>query len=236
MLYFWKVFIVLFVVVVIFSLSSMIPMMMQSSGIIKTNSFFTPALTHLLMIFFAFVGILLHGIKRFSEFGLQSCSAEQYISPILWALIVGTLTQMILYLLFPSFVGKQIGPAAHYSFAQIVLFVWILASIAEELVFRGLIQSILSPLSRFGLSVGNLTLSVPVIIAAVLFGLIHLGLLTMDVDAKYVLTIVTGAVIAGLMAGYFREKTGSIWPAVAVHSIFNITGSAVEFVLSHLLK
>jgi len=143
---------------------------------------------------------------------------------------------MILYLLFPSFVGKQIGPAAHHSFAQIVLFVWILASIAEELVFRGLIQGMLSPLSRFGLSVGNITLSVPVIIAAVLFGLIHLGLLTMDVDAKYVLTIVTGAVIAGLMAGYFREKTGSIWPAVVVHSIFNITGSAVEYVLSHLLK
>jgi len=76
----------------------------------------------------------------------------------------------------------------------------------------------------------------PVIIAALLFGLVHLGLLTMKVEAKYVLVIVAGAVVVGLVAGFFREKTGSLWPAVAVHALFNITGSGMASLLKVILK
>jgi len=39
------------------------------------------------------------------------------------------------------------------------------------------------------------------------------------------------AVIFGVIAGYYREKTGSLVPAVIVHMKFNISGSFVDFLV-----
>ena len=236
MVYVWKLFSSLVLVMVIFSLSSMLPVMLQASGVIDQGSFLMPAWTHLLMVFFSFLIMLVHGPGKLTDFGLKSCEAGAFRAPLLWALVGGVFLQLILYLTFPSFLGKPIGPSADYSLAQTVLFVWLLASFAEEFLFRGLIQGILSPLERWQVSLGPISLSIPVIVAALLFGLVHLGLLTMKVDFKYVLVITAGAFFVGLLTGYFREKTGSLWPAVVMHVLFNMTGSAVESVLKYLLR
>jgi len=235
-IYAWKIGVSLLAVMVIFSLSSMIPAMLQASGVIHPGSFWTPVCTHLLMILFSFLIIILHGPGKLADFGLKSCSLHDFRAPLIWALVVGLFFQLILYLVFPSFIGKPVGPSADYSLLQTILFVWGLASFAEEVLFRGLIQGLLSSLSHWRISIGAVSLSVPVIIAALLFGLVHLGLLTMKVDTGYVAVIVAGAVVLGLVAGYFREKTGSLWPAVAVHALFNITGSGVESLLKVILK
>jgi len=236
LIYAWKIVVALLAVMVIFSLSSMIPAMLQSSGLIAPGSFFTPAWTHLLMALFSFLIIILHGTGKFADFGLRSCTLDDFRAPLLWALIGGVFIQFILYLIVPSFIGKSVGPSADYSLLQTILFVWILASFAEEILFRGLIQGLLSPLSHWRFSLGAISLSMPVIIAALLFGLVHLGLLTVKVEAKYVLVIVAGAVVVGLVAGFFREKTWSLWPAVAVHALFNITGSGMASLLKVILK
>jgi membrane protease YdiL (CAAX protease family) len=112
-----------------------------------------------------------------------------------------------------------------YSFVQTILLVWIYASLAEEVLARGLVQSFLAPLAERGLAVGKLRLSVPVLAGAAFFGGMHLMLLTMGIDPRTVLFIVAFTFVGGLVAGYYREQTDSLIPAVVAHSLLNVTGS-----------
>lgn len=120
------------------------------------------------------------------------------------------------------------------SFVKVVVSVWLLASTAEEMLFRGLLLGALSPLSRRAWSVGRCRTSLPVVIAAVLFGLVHLGLLRV-MAAPMVVLIVVMATVAGLVAGYYREKTGSLVPAVAAHFTFNVVSGGVVMILSRVM-
>lgn len=114
-----------------------------------------------------------------------------------------------------------------YSFVQKIIFVWIYASVAEELLTRGLVQSFLAPLAERRYAFGRLRISLPVIVAALFFGAMHLALLAMGVDAYTVILVVICALALGLVAGHFREKTGSLVPAIVAHSLANVTGTAI---------
>ena len=120
------------------------------------------------------------------------------------------------------------------SFVKIVVSVWLLASTSEEMLFRGLLLGSLSALSDRAWTVRRCRISLPVAIAAVLFGLVHLGLLRM-IAAPMVILIVVSATVAGLVAGYYREKTGSLVPAVAAHFTFNVVSGGVVMILSRVM-
>jgi membrane protease YdiL (CAAX protease family) len=92
-------------------------------------------------------------------------------------------------------------------------FVWSFTGVfAEELVFRGVIL------------VEALILFSPfwaIILSAILFVFIHIPgwvLLSLPVDGLEVATVF----LVGLIAGWLRWATGSIWPAVAAHWANNI--------------
>jgi AcrR family transcriptional regulator len=121
------------------------------------------------------------------------------------------------------------GPTA-WSALKVVTSIWILASVSEEMLFRGLIQGFLDPLRSRGFRLFGVRLSLPVTVAALIFGLIHLGLLT-RMPGPMVAEIVSMATILGFMAGYYREKTGSIVPAIALHVLFNIFGAVVPMIM-----
>ena len=116
------------------------------------------------------------------------------------------------------------------SFTHIVITIWILASVSEEVLHRGLIQSFLDPLRSRGLTLPGVRLSLPVVAGAVLFGAMHIMLLTLGASAVYVGLVVGSAIVLGLFAGYWREKTGSLVPAVLIHVLFNVTGEASDWV------
>ena len=69
------------------------------------------------------------------------------------------------------------------------------------------------------------SLSLPVLAAAVFFSAMHLMLLTMHVDLVTVLVIVLVALLLGLLAGYYRERSGSLIPAIVAHTLANLTGT-----------
>lgn len=103
-----------------------------------------------------------------------------------------------------------------------ILFVWILASIAEEVLTRGLIQGYLLSFSNIGFQVLKIKISLPVIISAVFFGAMHLMLLQMGLPIQRVMIIVIFGFILGIIAGNLRESTNSLFPAILVHCCFNI--------------
>lgn len=77
--------------------------------------------------------------------------------------------------------------------------------ISEELVFRGAVQNELEPFGRAG-----------IVIQAALFALTHKGAASMGY-----------AFIAGLLFGWLRERTGSVWPGAVLHGINNALATAL---------
>ena len=112
---------------------------------------------------------------------------------------------------------------------QTFLFIFIYASLAEEMLLRGFLQNILSPLSVRGIRVFRQKLSLPVIISAVVFGLIHLILLTTGASGLFVTRIVIFTTVLGLFAGYYQEKHNNFTHAVIVHMAGNLMGLVAAF-------
>lgn len=86
----------------------------------------------------------------------------------------------------------------------------VLRAIGEEVLFRGLIAGLL--FRAFGFARGNL-------LQALLFGLPHLWLLTVDLEF-WPLTLVQFA--AGWLLGWLRHRSGSIGPGIFTHALSNV--------------
>ena len=107
---------------------------------------------------------------------------------------------------------------------QVFLFIFIYASIAEELLFRGFLMNILQPLKTKGITILKRTLSLPVIISAVAFGLAHLILITTGASGLLIFRVVVFTTVLGLIAGYYQEKYDNNAFAIIVHMAGNWFG------------
>ncbi|MGD9402913.1 MAG: CPBP family intramembrane metalloprotease [bacterium] len=185
----------------------------------------------LAMLVVALILILAISRGRPAVYGFRMPSAAQARSALLWGSIAAVITHVVLAVLW-TFLSPSAGHPGLKgdSFLHTVVSVWIIASICEEVVYRGLVQGFLEPLRAYGLNISRVRLSLPVIIAALLFGGIHLMLLTTGAGGMLVGGIVGSAAVLGLVAGYYREKSGSLVPAVLIHMLFNIYGSASAYI------
>jgi membrane protease YdiL (CAAX protease family) len=127
-----------------------------------------------------------------------------------------------------------VSPGEGFTFGQQIIFIWIIASICEEVFFRGLIHGFLILYLQSGIANSHGRLSISIWVAAVIFGLMHFGLLSTGMNIAAVGNIVFFAIILGLFAGYYREQTGSLIPAIMIHALFNIGGSLAGYVIQAL--
>jgi membrane protease YdiL (CAAX protease family) len=86
------------------------------------------------------------------------------------------------------------------------------ASIQEEIIFRGLLQSFLEERWKRTFLCFGVPVSAAVLFAAALFGVIHF-------ESGPV--VAAAAIVLGLVAGELRRRSGSLLPAVIVHALFN---------------
>ena len=171
--------------------------------------------------------MLIAGLSRgrLSRYGFRTATPAEIRRTFIWGAVAAVAVQGVLAGLSGVFPRLGDHPAvAGSSFLQIVITVWVIASTCEEVLHRGLIQSFLEPLRGWGVTALGVRLSLPVVTAAVLFGAIHIMLLTTGANGAFVGGVVGAAVVLGLVAGYFREKTGSLLPAILVHVLFNVAG------------
>ena len=145
------------------------------------------------------------------DFGLRLCGFKHLVS----ALVIGGIFGIIV-----AFASRHIrdhSPVRLDAFSawQIALLFWIAAPIQEEVIFRGLLQSVVGRVVGVGLAPGR-SLFPATVLVAVLFALIHLPM----GNATAAL-----ALLLGLTAGHLRASSSSLLPAVLVHSLFNIAGS-----------
>ncbi len=164
----------------------------------------------------------------FSRYGFKIGKNTLLPLIIILGLVVGIAGTLV-----ESIVPNGISVEPDYgSFINLVIGVWILASIAEEIFTRGLIQGFLFPLTGFGFSLWGLRISIPVLISALFFGLMHLGILSTGAGFLSVAIIVIFAFILGIIAGYYREKSGSLIPAIIVHICGNVGGWFGDIILN----
>jgi membrane protease YdiL (CAAX protease family) len=108
------------------------------------------------------------------------------------------------------------GPVAELSLAPTLawLYFGLAAPLQEELIFRGLLQTVLAR-NLSGVETAARPGVAAVMVSAVLFALVHLAVGPWTA---------TGALLLGVLAGELRRRSGSVLPAVVVHVIFNAPG------------
>ena len=174
-----------------------------------------------IMLAVSLILILASSMGDASRFGFTRPKIRGgYGTGITWGVILGAMASV-------SSLASRAGglsPLKGLSFVQIVLLVWVLASVTEEILVRGYVQSYLEPLTDRGFSVFHLRISLPVIVSAIFFAAMHIILLATGTSFLVTYIVVVFAFFLGLVAAYQRERTGSILPAIAAHVSFNVGG------------
>lgn len=107
-----------------------------------------------------------------------------------------------------------------------ILLIIIAASIAEEVVFRGLFQQMIDKSLFLAIDLGGVPISSGCIVSAVLFGLIHI--MAARQMKQSVPVMVFGAIALGLIAGTMFLLSASILVPIIIHMEFNILSPLVE--------
>lgn len=145
---------------------------------------------------------------------------NNYLIKVLSIVFISEIIISIIFSFFPITGKEQFD--TKWSFLQFGFGVWIIASTTEELLCRGLVQSYLEPLQKYKLRIKSINLSLPVIISALFFMLMHSTLVMDGMDKILYIKLLVATLSLGLIAGYFREKSGSVIPAIIAHSFANI--------------
>ncbi|MCK4546105.1 MAG: CPBP family intramembrane metalloprotease [Candidatus Eisenbacteria sp.] len=184
--------------------------------------------THLAMLILSLVLIRVMSGGDFGAYGFKGVSVRVIPKAILAGAVTVIAASMIPTMLMVmiggrGILGEGMGPTKGMTALQMFTSILILASIAEEVLYRGLIQSFLAPLGTHGIQLLRVRLSLPVILAGAAFGMSHLILIG-NTPGPLVAVIVFATTVLGIVAGYYREKTGSLVPAIVIHMMFNVAG------------
>lgn len=181
-------------------------------------------MTHTLMLILS-VG-LIYGMKKYVNYKLAFPQFKKTFKPLLFGLLATIIVNVFMTLITKVLGGKVEAHAAltRMTPLQVFIFIFIYASIAEELLFRGFLLNILKPLSVKGIRIFRRNISIPVIISALAFGLGHLILISTGASGLFLFRIVVFTSILGLIAGYYQEKYENNAFAILVHMAGNIMG------------
>ena len=94
--------------------------------------------------------------------------------------------------------------------------------IAEELLFRGVLQTGLNATIRTTIFKGRLR--VGTLVAATIFGLTHAVAIFANHNVALTVGIVGSAFVFGLFGGYLYDRSNNLWLPLAVHVMGNLAG------------
>jgi membrane protease YdiL (CAAX protease family) len=163
------------------------------------------------------LGAMAASRRPWSEFGFRRpAPARGHF--LLWGLALGALATGVMLALGLRGMGKMV---VAYGLPGMVLWIWVISSVAEELFCRGWFQTLAGggegdPQSE------RARAAVPW--SAALFGAMHLALLFSGAEIASVVVIVLSVTALGYVCASARARTGSLRPAIAAHVMFNVGG------------
>jgi membrane protease YdiL (CAAX protease family) len=167
---------------------------------------------------------LIIGISLFLSLAIISWFAQRGSSFAAFGFALPSIRSMLLAVglgmplaLGAAWLASAFPSQAPFDFASLhrwvlVLYFLVAAPLQEEVIFRGLVQSFLQERWSGVLAGCGTKVSLAVICTTVFFAIVHLG--------SGPATVV-GALALSVLAGELRRRSGSLLPAVVVHSLFN---------------
>ena len=153
-----------------------------------------------------FIAFLTRGTKRIGEFGVAKSPASHVIAATVGGIVVGA---ALAYLAarYPATSPLDLSKLPRW---MIFVYFVLAAPVQEELIFRGLLQTVMA--RAVSAPAGFWAVHFPVIFVAALFGVIHLG---------SAIVVAASAVLLGLIAGELRRMSGSLVPSILFHALLN---------------
>ncbi|MCK9291501.1 MAG: JDVT-CTERM system glutamic-type intramembrane protease [Bacteroidales bacterium] len=202
------VFIVLLLLIILFA-KKLLPI---------KSEFIREILNYFIWLLLIFVAIQFFNKGKFKYFGfIKKNEVPKGITrnARLIGLILGVLSNIIFLYLFD--VDDYLK---NFNLLQKIILTILLAPIVEEIVFRGYIQTIIGfAFEKFKKS--NKIFWLPIIITSIIFSLLHFTAIK-TVNIYQTLFTVALALVAGLFAGYFKEKSNSLIPSINLHMFSNM--------------
>lgn len=200
------------------------------------NNFFLPSFgTHTLMFLLSVIAIFL--FKKHLDYKITFPKISSVFKPFIFAVLL-TIFVNIIITLITKFLGYhkiETHPLLKGSSGwQILIFVFIYASIVEEILFRGFLLNFIQNYSHKSITIFKKKINYPVLISGLAFGLAHLILLTSEVSGLFVTRIVIFTTLLGILAGYYQEKYQNNAYAIIVHSGGNFIGVIATFIMNFL--
>ncbi|TYQ17717.1 UNVERIFIED_CONTAM: CAAX prenyl protease-like protein [Acetivibrio alkalicellulosi] len=140
------------------------------------------------------------------------------------AFLTAILTQTFQQFWYPLTANNIIGQLS---------FQLLLSGPSEELIFRGFAITMLAIVIKGRVFKGKV--SIANIIAAVIFGLAHIGFSLVPFEVTYNLFQVIYSITLGLFYGHCYEKTNSMYYPMMMHSISNVVMVGLTILLSLVL-
>ena len=183
--------------------------------------------THSVMLVAAVALIRLWSGRSFADFGFTRGTYRFRPRILLWVLPTAVLSSLAALVPTPGGTERVVTGQTQL---QLVLFVWFYASVCEEVLTRGLLQSLVTGSSGGGGAPARF--SMPVMVSGLFFGAMHLVLIdSMGSSAAVPIVLAT---LLGFLAARYRETTGSLIPAIVVHALFNVGGMLPGWVMGWL--
>jgi membrane protease YdiL (CAAX protease family) len=169
---------------------------------------------------------LICGLNKHVKYNIAWPKFKKTLKPILFGFLAAVIVNAFMIALTKGLGGEV---ESHFAFdlmspLQVFLFIFIYASVTEEVLFRGFLQNILKPLKDKGVKIFKRHISVPVIIGAIVFGLAHLILITSGANTFFIVRTLVFTFSLGLIAGYYQEKYDNNAYAIIVHMGGNFMG------------
>jgi membrane protease YdiL (CAAX protease family) len=157
----------------------------------------------------------------FASSGVTSSLTPGWLKPAIVALLIAVAVPAVVFIL-----GSRVRLTGE-GWAYLL----VMPGLAEELLFRGLYQSLLNSAFGRGWRFGGAQFGWGLLITSVLFAGAN-GLVAVDdqLHARIVLPAAIAPFIASLVSGWVRERTNSVWPSVFGHNLSNIIIPVATFV------
>ncbi len=191
------------------------------ANITLTNPWISSAIVSPVVLCLSLLVIFLLSMGKLPLWGFQLPTLEVMVLlstiGIIAAIVVVVLSEHI------SPTPENMNPSSDRR-GRVIFFVVIvlLASVGEEMLFRGVLQNILDNSLLLAIDLGWFSITSGAIISAIVFGMIHIA------PAKQmgasVPVLVISAAILGLIAGIFLTISGSILLPIIIHIEFNLVG------------
>ena len=149
----------------------------------------------------------------FETIGVTSRLTPGWLKPSIPALLIAVAVPAVFFIL-----GSRVGLTAE-GWAYLLL----MPGLAEELLFRGLYQSMLNRALGQNWRFLGAQVGWGLLITSVLFAGAN-GLIAVDnqLHARIALPAAIAPFMLGLVSGWVRERTNSVWPSVFGHNLSNI--------------